>query len=206
MTTNPWDERFRGEDYLFGREPNAFLKREAHRFDKGDSVLAVADGEGRNGVFLAGLGLQVHAVDASSVALEKAARLARETGVDIELEHADLSDWSWPHDAYDHVVAIFIQFADPALRSQIFEKMKRAVRPGGLILLQGYRPEQVDLGTGGPPQRDHMYTQDLLRSAFPDFNILTLEEHDTVIREGRGHDGLSALIDLVAQRPSVRDP
>lgn len=201
MTTNPWDERFRGEDYLFGREPNAFLKREAHRFDKGGSVLAVADGEGRNGVFLAGLGLQVHAVDASSVALEKAARLARETGVDIELEHADLSNWSWPHDAYDHVVAIFIQFADPALRRRIFEGMKQAVRPGGLVLLQGYRPEQVDLGTGGPPQREHMYTRDLLVAAFADFDILHLEEHDTAIREGTGHDGLSALIDLVARRP-----
>src|SRR5690606_30510803 len=151
--------------------------REAHRLEAGGTVLAVADGEGRNGVFLARRGLDVHAVDASSVALEKSARLAREAGVDIKHERADLGAWRWPEDAYDYVVAIFIQFADPALRSQIFEKMKRAVRPGGLILLQGYRPEQVDLGTGGPPQRDHMYTQDLLRSAFPDFNILTLEEH-----------------------------
>src|SRR5690606_25867734 len=107
----------------------------------------------------------------------------------------------WPHDAYDHVVAIFIQFADPALRLRIFEGMKQAVRPGGLVLLQGYRPEQVDLGTGGPPQREHMYTRDLLLAAFADFDILHLEEHDTTIREGSGHDGLSALIDLVARRP-----
>lgn len=201
MTTNPWDERYRGEEYLFGREPNAFLKREAHRFQKGSCVLAVADGEGRNGVFLAGLGLKVHAVDASSVALEKAGRLAREAGVEIEFEQADLSGWSWPQDAYGYVVAIFIQFADPAFRLRIFEGMKQSVRPGGLVLLQGYRPEQVHLGTGGPPQHDHMYTRDLLLTAFEDFEILHLEEHDTAIREGAGHDGLSALIDLVARRP-----
>lgn len=201
MTTNLWDERFRGEEYLFGREPNAFLKREAHRFREGASVLAVADGEGRNGVFLAGLGLRVHSVDASFVALEKAERLARDAGVEIELEQVDLSDWPWPQDAYDHVVAIFIQFADPALRMRIFEGMKRSVRPGGLVILQGYRPEQVDLGTGGPPQREHMYTRDILLTAFGDFDIPHLEEHDTAIHEGSGHDGLSALIDLVARRP-----
>ena len=206
MTTNPWDERFRGEDYLFGREPNAFLKREAHRFDKGASALAVADGEGRNGVFLARLGLKVHSVDASSVALEKAARLAREAGVEIELEHADLSDWSWPQDAYDYVVAIFIQFADPALRLRLFKGMKQAVRPGGLVVLQGYRPEQVDLGTGGPPQRENMYTRDLLVDAFGDFDILHLEEHDSTLREGRAHSGPSALIDLVARRPHGNTP
>lgn len=200
---NHWDERYRSEDYLFGREPNAFLKREAHRFEKRRSVLAVADGEGRNGVFLASLGLEVHAVDASSVALEKSARLAREAGVEIELEQADLSSWSWPEDIYDYVVVIFIQFADPAMRTRLFEGMKRSVRPGGLVLLQGYRPEQVDLGTGGPPQREHMYTRDLLLAAFENFEILHLEEHDTAIREGRGHDGLSALIDLVARRPAL---
>lgn len=201
MTMNRWDERYSSKDYLFGREPNAFLKREAHRLRKGASVLAVADGEGRNGVFLAGLGLMVHAIDASSVALEKSARLATEAGVEIELELADLADWSWPQDTYDHVVVIFIQFADPVLRARLFDGMKRSVKPGGLVLLQGYRPEQVDLGTGGPPQRENMYTRDLLLSAFGNFEILHLEEHDSIIREGRGHNGLSALIDLVARRP-----
>ncbi|MFC5387109.1 class I SAM-dependent methyltransferase [Aquamicrobium segne] len=201
MTVNRWDERYRDEEYLFGREPNAFLKREARRFGKSESVLAVADGEGRNGVFLAGLGLEVHAIDASSVALGKSARLAAEADVEMKLELADLVDWPWPQDVYDHVVAIFIQFADPALRMRLFDGMKRTVKPGGLVLLQGYRPEQVDLGTGGPPQRENMYTRDLLLSVFGDFEILHLEEHDTTIREGRGHDGLSALIDLVARRP-----
>lgn len=201
MTENYWDERYLGEDYLFGREPSAFLKSQAFRLKQGRSALAVADGEGRNGVFLARRGLKVHAIDASAVALEKSDRLAREAGVEIEFERADLSNWSWPEGAYDYVVAIFIQFSDPTLRTRIFEAMKRSVKPGGLVLLQGYRPEQVDLGTGGPPQRAHMYTRPLLRQAFSDFEIIRLEEYDTVIREGRGHDGLSALIDLVARRP-----
>jgi len=204
MTANHWDERYRGEDYLFGREPNAFLKREAHRFAPGEGVLAVADGEGRNGVFLAGLGLRVHAVDASAVALEKSAKLARDAGVEITRELADLGSWTWPEEEYDHVVAIFIQFAAPDLRAQLFESMKRALRPGGLILLQGYRPEQVELGTGGPPHRENMYTRTLLEEAFADFDILHLEERDMVIREGRGHDGPSALIELVARRPEPR--
>lgn len=202
-TENTWDVRYRGEDYLFGREPNAFLKREAHRFIKGASVLAVADGEGRNGVFLAGLGLNVHAVDGSSVALEKSRRLARDANVELTTEHADLAHWAWPESAYDHVVAIFIQFADPQLRAQLFAGMKRCVKPGGLVLLQGYRPEQVDLDTGGPPQREHMYDRDLLLAAFADFDILHLEEHDTLIQEGSGHNGLSALIDLVVRRPDT---
>ncbi len=143
----------------------------------------------------------MHAIAASSGALDKSARLASEAGVEIELEQADLANWSWPQEAYDYVVAIFIQFADPVMRAQLFERMKRSVKPGGLVLLQGYRPEQVDLGTGGPPQRDHMYTRDLLLAAFHDFDIVHLEEHDTTVREGRGHSGVSALIDLIARRP-----
>ncbi|HWJ87706.1 MAG TPA: class I SAM-dependent methyltransferase [Pelagibacterium sp.] len=202
MTANGWDERYRGEEYVFGKEPNAFLKQEAHRFEPGGNVLAVADGEGRNGVFLASLGLAVHAIDASSVALEKSAKLARDSGVEIELELADLSDWSWPDAQYDYVVAIFIQFADPAGRARLFEGMQRAVKPGGLVLLHGYRPEQVDLGTGGPPQREHMYTRSLLLEAFSDFEIVSLKEYDAEIHEGQGHHGLSALIDLIARRPA----
>lgn len=195
-----WNDRYAGEEFLFGREPAIFLTEQAHRFKAGERALAVADGEGRNGVFLAGLGLKVHAVDASEVALRKSERLAAEAGVAIELEHADLGAWTWPEAAYDHVVAIFIQFADRELRARLFDGMKRAVRPGGLVVLQGYRPEQVELGTGGPPEKSFMYTRPMLLDAFQDFEILHLREHDSVLSEGPGHSGLSALIDLVARR------
>ena len=100
------------------------------------------------------------------------------------------------------VVAIFIQFAPPAERATIFAGMKRTLKPGGLLLLHGYRPEQVDYGTGGPPQREHMYTEALLREAFGDIEIVRLAAYDRVIEEGTGHAGMSALIDLVAKKPN----
>ena len=198
-----WDERYAGEDYLFGTEPNAFLRSQAHRLREGDKVLAVADGEGRNGVWLSSRGLAVTAIDASSRGLEKARRLANSRGAAIELRQVDVATWEWPERRFDAVVAIFIQFAAPDLRAHLFERMKAALRPGGLLIMEGYRPEQVDLGTGGPPHREHMYTRTLLEEAFADFDVLHLDERDAEIREGTGHDGVSALIGLVARRPET---
>lgn len=196
-----WNARYAGEDYLFGTEPNAFLRAQAHRLRPGLKVLAVADGEGRNGVWLAERGLAVTAVEGSPVAIAKAERLAADRGVVLDTVHADLATWDWPREAFDVVAAIFIQFAGPALRTRMFEGMKAALRPGGLLLLQGYRPEQLAYGTGGPKAVENLYTEALLREAFSDFRIEALTSHDTVIREGTGHDGPSALIDLVAIRP-----
>lgn len=196
-----WNERYDRADYWFGTAPNAFLAAHRDLFRPGMSVLAVADGEGRNGVFLAGLGAEVLSVDASPVALDKARRLAAERGVALRTELADLERWAWPEARFDAVVAIFIQFAPPELRARLFAGMKRALKPGGLLLLQGYRPEQLAYGTGGPPHAENMYTADLLRRAFGDMEILHLREHDSEIREGIGHDGMSALVDLVARRP-----
>jgi hypothetical protein len=98
-------------------------------------------------------------------------------------------------------VAIFIQFADPEFRARIFAGMQQATKPGGLILLQGYRPEQIAYGTGGPPIPENLYTETLLREAFAGWTIEHLASHDSVIEEGAGHSGLSALIDLVARKP-----
>ena len=196
-----WDERYAGEDYLFGTEPNAFLKSQAYRLQPGQQALAVADGEGRNGVFLAEQGLAVTSIDASGRGIAKARKLAAERGVELDAKLADIDAWAWPEAAYDAVVAIFIQFADPVLRDVLFGRMKAALKPGGLLILQGYRPEQVDYGTGGPPQRENMYTRPMLEKAFAGFEILHLDEHDSEIHEGSGHGGRSALIDLVARRP-----
>ena len=198
---NPWNQRYARDDYLFGTRPNAFLARQAWHLVPGQRALAVADGEGRNGVWLAEQGLRVHAVDASPVALEKARRLAASRGVDVEFELADLADWAWPEAAYDVVVAIFIQFADPELRARHFEGMRRALVPGGLLLLEGYRPEQRAYGTGGPSAVVNLYTEKLLRQEFAGFAIEELAAYDAVIQEGAGHHGMSALIDLVARKP-----
>ena len=197
-----WNERYAGDDYLFGTEPNSFLAAQRHRLRPGLEALAVADGEGRNGVWLAEQGLDVLSVDGSPVALDKARRLAAKRGAALRTELADLAAWTWPRERFDVVAAIFIQFAGPELRAAIFDGIRRSLRPGGLLILQGYRPEQLRYGTGGPPCAENMYTADMLAQAFGDWDILHLREHDSVIREGRGHDGLSALVDLVARKPA----
>lgn len=199
--TNAWDTRYAGEDYLFGTEPNAFLARQASRLQRGWRALAVADGEGRNGVWLAGQGLEVVSLDGSAVAQQKAARLAAARGVRLELVLADIAAWPWPEAAFDVVAGIFIQFAPPALRGKLFEGMQRALKPGGLLLLEGYRPEQLGYGTGGPSAVENLYTEALLKEAFAGFEVVELKAYDAEIGEGRGHAGMSALIDFVARKP-----
>ena len=195
-----WDERYASEHYLFGTEPNEFLVSQRHLLKPGMSCLAVADGEGRNGVWLAQHGLQVLSVEASAVALEKAKKLASQRGVKVEFEQADLAQWQWGENRFDVVAAIFIQFAPPALREQMFAGIRRCLKPGGLLLLQGYTPRQLEYKTGGPPLAENMYTEALLRNAFGDMEILHLREHDDHIGEGTAHSGMSALIDLVARK------
>ncbi len=193
-----WDQRYASDDYHYGVEPNAFLVAEAHRIAPGASVLAVADGEGRNGVYLAGRGARVHAVDASPVAIEKAKRLAVDRGATLEHEQVDLLAWDWPVAAYDAVVAIFVQFVDPEDRPAFFRNMKNALRPGGVLLLEGYGTGQLAYGTGGPRYEPQLYTVDLLHDAFADMQIEVLRAYDAVIEEGSAHSGMSALVDLVA--------
>ncbi|MBM1172134.1 class I SAM-dependent methyltransferase [Microvirga arabica] len=197
-----WNTRYSGEDYLFGTSPNAFLASQRHLLAPGQRALAVADGEGRNGVWLAEQGLRVTATDFSPVAIAKARQLAESRGVEVSFVQADLAGWEWQESSFDVVAAIFIQFADPTLREAIFRGIRRTLAPGGLLLLQGYRPEQVGYGTGGPPHAENMYTVSMLREAFHDFEIVSLVEHDSVIQEGTGHHGVSALVDLVARKPS----
>ena len=201
MSKEQWDSRFATADYVFGTEPNAFLAREAGRLAPGSRVLAVADGEGRNGVWLARQGHRVTAVDVSDVGQQKAARLAALHGVTLEFQLADLTQWAWPVAHYDAVVAIFIQFAGPDARAALFANIGNAVKPGGLILLEGYRPEQLKYGTGGPPLAENMYDEAMLRTAFAGFEIEHLHAYDAEISEGAGHHGRSALIDMVARRP-----
>jgi cyclopropane fatty-acyl-phospholipid synthase-like methyltransferase len=200
-STSIWDERYAGEEYHFGTEPNAFLKSQRALLKPGMFCLAVADGEGRNGVWLAEHGLDVLSVDSSSVALEKARQLSQQRGVTMRLEQADLMQWDWGENRFDIVVAIFIQFASPGMREQMFGHIKRCLKPGGVLLLQGYTPRQLHYRTGGPSQAENLYTETLLREAFADMEIIELREHDDIISEGAGHSGMSALIDLEARKP-----
>lgn len=197
-----WEERFATEDYVFGTEPNAFLLSQRHRLAGHQDCLAVADGEGRNGVWLAKQGLRVTSVEASANALVKARRLAEREEVRIAFEQADLLEWPWPAQAYDVVAAIFIQFLAPVERARIFVAMRQALRPGGLLLLQGYTPRQLDYRTGGPPVVEQLYTADVLHGLLGELEVLEMREHDSIIHEGVGHSGMSALIDVVARRPA----
>lgn len=196
-----WDERYAGEEYFYGTEPNVFLAAQRHLLVPGMSCLAVADGEGRNGVWLARQGLDVLSVDSSPVAQAKAKALALRHGVTMRFQQADLLQWDWGEDAHDAVVAIFIQFVTSPQREELFDRIKRSLKPGGLLLLQGYTPRQLEYKTGGPSQVENLYTEAMLCAVFADMEILQLQEHDDIIREGVGHDGVSALIDLVARKP-----
>jgi cyclopropane fatty-acyl-phospholipid synthase-like methyltransferase len=195
-----WDTRFERDDYIFGTAPNVFLASQAARLRPGMRALSVADGEGRNSVWLAQQGLRVAAFDISPVGVRKAQVLAVRAGVTVDCAIAGIDDYAWPQAAFDVVAAIFIQFATPAQRAWLFGKMLDALVPGGLLLLQGYTPRQLEYRTGGPGRDDHLYTPELLRESFAAHEILELREHDDVLAEGTQHAGMSALIDCVVRR------
>ena len=196
-----WNKRFAGQDYLFGREPNEYLRAQAALLAPGGRTLCVADGEGRNSVWLARQGLQVEAFDIAEVGVAKARKLATEAGVSVDFHVSGCDDWAWPADAYDAVVAVFVQFADPEMRGRLFANMVRALKPGGVLILQGYTPKQLDYKTGGPGVLSHLYTADLLHEAFASLQTIELVEYDAELNEGAQHSGQSALIGFVARKP-----
>ena len=206
MTATPdtrafWDARYADDVYRFGEAPNAFLARQAERLQPGMKTLSVADGEGRNGVWLAQQGLDVLTFDISPRAVEKAQALATKRGVVLDAQIGGLDDWAWPEGTMDVVAGVFIQFVGPAPRARMFARMKAALKPGGLLLLEGYRPEQLAYGTGGPGVEENLYTEALLREAFADLEIERIDAYDAELNEGPGHSGVSALIDLIARKP-----
>ncbi|HET7365166.1 MAG TPA: class I SAM-dependent methyltransferase [Burkholderiales bacterium] len=199
-----WNQRFGAAEYIFGTAPNAFLASHQALLRAGQRALCVADGEGRNSVWLASLGLEVVAFDFSPIGVEKARRLAAARGVKVRYEVATVYEWSWPVAAFDVVAAIFVQFADPPMRSFMFERMERALKPGGLVLIEGYTPRQLEYGTGGPKQVDQLYTEELLRAAFARLELLELRQYEAELDEGSRHRGMSAVIDCVARKPPAR--
>jgi len=198
-----WERRFSVPDYVFGTEPNAFLKSQAHLLPKSGTALAVADGEGRNGVWLAERGLDVLSIDWSPTALVKAQALARQRGVALRTVQVDVVRWQWPVARFDVVVAIFIQFLTPDERRQVFAHMRSALKPGALLLIEGYRPEQLNYKTGGPSLVENLYTRALLEKEFDSLCQLQITEHDSMTSEGTGHVGMAALIDLVGRKPNM---
>ena len=195
-----WNKRFSGADYIFGTQANTWLTRQASHMPKSGRVLAVEYGEGRYSLWLAQQGYQVDAFDIAAVGVEKARKLALTSSVNVNFHVASAEEWSWQSEQYDVVVAIFIQFADPETRAILFANMMKTLKKGGLLLLQGYTPKQLDYKTGGPPLLSHLYTEELLRDAFKGMELVDLQVYEDVLQEGSQHAGQSALIGLVARK------
>jgi SAM-dependent methyltransferase len=196
-----WESRYAGADYAFGKEPNYFLASCKGLLPKSGRVLAVADGEGRNGVWLAENGLDVVSIDFSPTALRKARGLAVEHHVTVTFLQADVHTWEYPDASFDVVVEIFTQFSSPAERAMKWASMRRALKPGGLLIIQGYTPKQLTFGTGGPKQVENLYTRAMLERAFRDFRDTKIIEEEREIHEGTSHGGMSAVINLTAIKP-----
>jgi SAM-dependent methyltransferase len=202
MSTDFWNSRYAESGYAYGTEPNAFLAAQKKYFKPGGKALAVADGEGRNGVWLAQQGLDVLSVDASEAGLEKARELAADRGVRLRTERADLATWTWPEAQYDLVAAIFIQFY-PEVRARMHRAMFQALKPGGVLILEAFTPEQLQYRSGGPPVVEMLYTADMLRIDFAGGEILGIEGLVTELAEGKYHRGPAAVVRLLLRRPGM---
>jgi len=202
-----WSKRYAdaGDHYLFGTEPNRFLAHRSELLGNGQTALSIADGEGRNSVWLAEQGLKVTAVEIAPEAIEKARHLAAGRQVDVDFILADMLAPDWPpHDlgkSFDWVIGIFVQFVNGQDREQQFTAIKQLTRPGGRVLLLGYTPKQLEYKTGGPSTIENLYTTAFLREKFSDWAIEELVEYEDDLSEGIGHKGRSALIGLIARKP-----
>ncbi len=199
-TAPTWDQRYGEAGFLYGTEPNAYLASQRHLFASGKKALAVADGDGRNSVWLARQGLAVDAFDLSPVAVAKARELAQQAAVAVNYRACDCEAWPWVSQAYDYVVAIFIQFAAPAMRQRLFANMVDSLKPGGYLILQGYVPTPLELEAMGPDLLDHLYSESLLRSAFAEMRIVDLQVYQAVLAEQGPQSEPSALIGMVGQK------
>lgn len=199
-----WDQRYAEPGFAFGEKPNEWLAANRDLFQPGMRALVPGDGEGRNGVFLAELGLDVTTVDASSVGVRKAQALAAKRGVKIDAQAADLLAWQWPKASFDVVASIYLHWPS-RIRPQMHELMMAALKPGGIIVLEAYTPRQLSHratgSVGGPADIDMLFEPSALRQDFAGMEIRHLEEVDVVLGEGNRHTGRSSVVRLLARLP-----
>jgi len=194
-----WDQRYSDPEYQYGTEPNDFLCQYQDELS-GETILSLAEGEGRNAVYLAGLGYQVSAVDSSSVGLAKAESLAQASGVSIHTEIADLADYDLGEAKWDNIISIFCHLP-PLLRQALHPRIVKALKPGGSLLLEAYTPQQLEFASGGPPVAEMMLSQQELSDTFAELEIIRLQECVRIINEGVLHTGQGAVVQLVARKP-----
>ncbi len=194
-----WDEKFNRDGFTYGTRPNAFLESRSSLLKPGGSVLVPGDGEGRNGVWLAQQGLNVTAVDSSKVGQGKARGLAEDSSVVMQFQLADLLTWDWPTAAFDHVVSIFFHLHTDD-RPRLHAAMLAALKPGGILIMEAFRPEQLALSSGGPRVSELLFDKDCLAQDFAVAELLELENASPILDEGPLHQGLAATVRLVARR------
>jgi len=192
-----WDERYGTLEYAYGTEPNAFLMQCASRLSAGSDVLAIGDGEGRNGCFLAGLGHRVTSIDRSAEGKRKADLLAAERGVSLDFRVADLADADLGIERFDAAVSIFCHMPS-AVRKDVHRRIVAALRPGGLVILEAYCPAQLAFGTGGPKDRDMLISLADALDEFAGLDFLVAQEVEREVVEGRYHTGRAAVTQIVA--------
>ncbi len=186
---NFWDQNYAVAGYKYGTAPNAFLVSEAHRLRPASEVLVPGDGEGRNSVWLAQQGHRVIAMDGSVVGLQKAQALATERGVVIATAHGDLADWAPAPASVDAVVLTFVHLS-PAIRAAAHRRLVAGLRPGGLLLLEAFHPDQLQHSSGGPKDPAMLYTPELLREDFgASLDPLLAWQGEVMLDEGPGHQG-----------------
>lgn len=194
-----WDDRFADSEFVYGREPNDFLREQADRLTFGP-VLSLGEGEGRNGVYLARLGHCVRAIDQSAVGLQKARHLAAEHQVDIQTQCADVNTFNFEPEAWAGVLAFFMHLA-PDLRAQLHHNIRRSLKPGGWFILEAYTPAQMALDTGGPKAPELLMTAEELRRDFDGFTFDVLREVRRNMSEGPVHQGPSETVQMLARKP-----
>lgn len=195
-----WNDRYNRVDYFYGTQPNDFLAANGNLFKKGMKTLCIADGEGRNSVYVAQQGGDVTAVDFSSVALEKMQKLATQKSVRVKGICADLQTFDLGTNKWDFIVSIWCHLPS-AIRHGLHQRVIKALKPGGMFLLESYTRKQIEMGTGGPKELDRLINEKILRAEIAPLKIIKIEELDREIHEGEGHNGLSAVIQLIAQKP-----
>jgi len=194
-----WNKRYEKEEYFYGTKPNHFLRSISGIFTKHSKILCLADGEGRNSVFLASLGHEVTAVDFSEAGFKKATLLAEKKQVDLNYIISDLSEFDFGLEKWDGIVSIFCHLS-PDLRSIVHQKIQTGLRPGGIFIIEAYHPKQLEFSSGGPKDLQMLYTEEILRSNFRNLEWIKLENNLVEIFEGQGHHGLSCVLDGVARK------
>ena len=195
-----WDKRYSEPGYAYGTEPNDFLVSTTHHIPRGGRVLCLAEGEGRNSVYLAKQGFHVVAVDSSSVGLEKARELAERHLVTIETEVADLVSYQIPEGSFDAVISIFCHL-NPGLQRSVHQKACSGLTKGGVFILEGYSKKQLERNTGGPKNEDLLMDLTSVKDELKVLDLIIAREVERDVREGRYHAGVGALIQVVGRKP-----